>query len=300
MPEGDTVWRTAHRLDEALGRRALTLCDLRWPTLATADLTGASTTEVVARGKHVLHRLDSGLTLHSHLRMEGSWRIERTARLTSSQLRGQAVRAVVGASDWTAIGLRLGMLDLVATSDEVRLVGYLGPDILGPDWDPDRAAAALTASRAPVGAALLDQRILAGVGTFWAAEALFVHRVPPWAPADEVPQAQVARILRWLHATMRRACAHAVQSSTGVLRAGETSYVHGRSGRPCRRCGGGVRVAMVGEAPRERTMFYCPSCQGGLGPGDDGVALRPLGSGPRRRGEPVRPRRRPDRGRPGR
>ena len=75
MPEGDIVWRTAHRLHLALAGHVVTVCDLRWPSLATVDLRGATTTEVVARGKHVLQRLDSGVTLHTHLRMDGQWRV---------------------------------------------------------------------------------------------------------------------------------------------------------------------------------------------------------------------------------
>ena len=82
MPEGDTVWRTAHRLHQALAGHVVTVCDLRWPSLATVDLRGATTTEVVARGKHVLHRLDSGVTLHSHLRMDGQWRVAATDQVT--------------------------------------------------------------------------------------------------------------------------------------------------------------------------------------------------------------------------
>ena len=74
---------------------------------------------------------------------------------------------------------------------------------------------------------------------------------------------------------------HAVQSTTGSRRRGENTWVHGRSGRPCRRCGGTVRVAMIGPPTRERTMFYCPACQGGLAPTDDGRPQRPLGSGRR-------------------
>ena len=78
MPEGDAVWRTARRLHEALAGRVLVSADLRWPSLATSDLSGLTVTEVVPRGKHLLLRLDNGWTLHSHLRMDGSWRVEPT------------------------------------------------------------------------------------------------------------------------------------------------------------------------------------------------------------------------------
>ncbi|KGN42092.1 DNA-formamidopyrimidine glycosylase family protein [Knoellia aerolata] len=277
MPEGDTVWRTAHRLDQALSGETITLSDFRFPEIATADLRGAATIDVVSRGKHLLHRVDSGLTIHSHLRMEGQWRVERVAD-TARWLRRADLRAAVGTRTWSALGLRLGMLEIVPTSREGDVVGHLGPDVLGPDWDPERAVANVLASGTVIGAALLDQRVLAGVGTLWASESLFIERVGPWTPASEVGPARVEALVARIHRLMDASRHHAVQSSTGVRRRGEEHYVHARSGRACRRCGGPVRVSMIGPAGRERTMFYCPACQGGMAPGDDGRAQRPLGS----------------------
>lgn len=278
MPEGDTVKRTATRLHAALAGQPLLVGDLRWPSIALADLRGAATTEVVSRGKHLLHRLDDGRTLHSHLRMEGQWRIDRTATGRTDRLaHSPDTRAILGTREWTAYGLRLGMLDLVRTAQESELVGHLGPDVLGPDWEADRALANLASSEETIGAALLDQRHLAGVGTMWAAESLFLLRVWPWARPLDLPAGTLEELLERIHRIMSAAVGYAVQSSTGVRRRGETTYVHGRSGRPCRRCGATVRVAMVGAPLRERTMFYCPGCQGGLAPTDDGRPVRPLG-----------------------
>ncbi|AKT52202.1 DNA-formamidopyrimidine glycosylase family protein [Arsenicicoccus sp. oral taxon 190] len=280
MPEGDAVWRTARRLHEALSGRVITDSDLRWPSLATADLRGRTTVAVVPRGKHILHRLDDGLTLHSHLRMEGSWRTHDPARLTLRTLRAADVRAVVGCATATAVGLRLGMLDLVRTVDESRLVGHLGPDLLGADWDPDQAVANLL--RQPereIGAALLDQRNLAGVGTMWDAEVLFLQRVWPWAPVGELGPEELRAVVVRVQALVDASKVRRWSVSTGSDRAGEELYVHGRSGLPCRRCGGPVRLSTIGRAPQDRAMFYCPTCQGGLGPQDDGRRQRPLGEG---------------------
>lgn len=277
MPEGDTVWRTADRLHRALAGEPITLSDFRFPEIATLDLRGASTVEVVSRGKHLLHRVDSGLTIHSHLKMEGQWRVE-SPEDSPRWLRRADLRVAVGTASWTALGLRLGMLEVLPTHREDDVVGHLGPDVLGPDWDADLAVARLLSSGTVVGAALLDQRVLAGVGTLWASESLFLERVGPWTPAAELGRtrtdALVARISRLMDASRH----HAVQSSTGVRRRGEEHFVHARSGRPCRRCGDTVRVSMIGPAGRERTMFYCPTCQGGLAPGDDGRRQSPLGS----------------------
>lgn len=260
MPEGDTVWRTATRLHQVFAGHELTRCDLRWPSLATADLTGQNTLEVVPRGKHILHRFSSGVTLHSHLRMEGSWRIEATttppARVTAPK-----VRAVLATASWTALGWSLGMLDLIPTSDEHTLVGHLGPDVLGPDWDADAAVRHLAASGIQIGSALLDQRNLAGVGTLWASESLFLTGINPWTPAAEVPgpalRALVTRAQRLIDANRH----HAVQSSTGDRRQGRNHYVHGRRRQPCRRCGTPIDLQPIGEAPRDRVMFFCPTCQ---------------------------------------
>ena len=293
MPEGDTVFRTCARLHEALAGRVLVAADLRWPGLSTTNLVGQMVTEVVPRGKHILQRLDSGWTLHSHLKMEGQWRISRTSadpsaiaargrtdprrreRLDRGGRGSDDIRALLVTEEWTATGLRLGMLDLVRTSEEGTLVGHLGPDILGAGFDQQQAVANLTGQ---LGAALLDQRNLAGIGTMWASEALFLQGINPWADAATLgPDALygvVARARRLMTANLP----HAVQTSTGIRREGENNYVHARSGRPCRRCGTTIRVAQIGPPTRERAMFYCPTCQGGLAPGDDGRPIRPLGA----------------------
>ena len=282
MPEGDTVHRTADRLDAALRGAVVERADLRWPSVPDVDLCGSRTLEVVARGKHLLHRFDSGSTLHTHLRMEGQWRVEHPGSATERALRRHDLRVAVLTARWSALGLRLGMLDLVPTSREADVVGHLGPDVLGPDWDPAVVAARLTASAGSIGDALLDQRVLAGVGTFWGSEILFLERLLPWAPAADLDSDRVVRMLERLHRLMDVARRTGWQASTGMQRAGEEAYVHARSGRPCRRCGDTVRVAMTGAPPRQRTMFSCPTCQGGLAPTDDGRPQRPLGSSRKR------------------
>ncbi len=274
MPEGDTVWRTAQRLNQAFAGATLTRTDLRWPSLATLDFAGATTLEVVSRGKHLLHRLDSGDTIHSHLRMEGQWLIADagTARPNVQ------TRAFLSTVRWAGLGQRLGMLDVVRAGAEHTLVGHLGPDLLGPDWDASVAATNLAAAGTTIGAALLDQTRLAGLGTMYAAETLFIERLHPWTPTVDLTDARLTQLVDRAHRLLDTGRRHAVQSTTGSTRRGENTWVHGRSGRPCRRCGGTVRVAMIGPPTRERTMFYCPACQGGLAPTDDGRPQRPLGA----------------------
>ena len=284
MPEGDTVWRTSRRLDQVFRDERLERAELRWGRLIDSDLVGMTTAEVVPRGKHVLHRLEGGLTLHSHLKMEGSWRIQDAADRVPS---ADVVRAVLGTARWTALGRRLGALDLVRTDDEVELVGHLGPDILGADWDLTIALTHLRdghlgSTHDLIGASLLDQRNLAGIGTMWASEGLWVERVNPWTPVSELGDDDLERLLARIRRMMQDACTRAVN----------TSYVHARSGLPCTRCGQTIRVAMAGPADKERTLFSCPSCQGGLAPTDDGRPQAPLSSSRPRSRSGYRPRRR--------
>ena len=274
MPEGDTVWRTAQRLNQAFAGEPLTRTDLRWPGISTLDFTGATTLQVISRGKHLLHRLDSGHTLHSHLRMEGQWLIADAATARPDA----QTRAFLSTARWAGLGQRLGMLDIVRTDEEHSLVGHLGPDLLGPDWDVGRAVANLAAAHTTIGAALLDQTNLAGIGTLYAAETLFAERLNPWTPTADLTDAQLTRLVDRAHRLLDNGRRNAVQSTTGSTRRGENTWMHGRSGRPCRRCGDTVRVAMIGPPTRERTMFYCPSCQGGLAPNDNGRPQRPLGA----------------------
>ena len=278
MPEGDTVARTADRLHRALSGVPLDRVDLRWGTLDGSPLVGARTLEVVSRGKHLLHRVEGGWTIHSHLKMEGQWRVERASSPSGRRYeRHPHVRALLDARGWRCVGLRLGQLDLVRT-DEGELVEHLGPDILGPTVDLGAVAAAVTTDLRGLAETLLDQRVVAGIGTFWASELLFIKALPPWSPSAEVPVDSVRTLLERGARLMARAAQTGWQSSTGETRRDRTQYVHARSGRPCLRCGDTVRVALSGPPGRERTIFYCPRCQGGLAPTDDGRPQRPLGA----------------------
>lgn len=265
MPEGDTVRRAADRLGQALTGKRLTLVDIRWGTVAEDPIREALVEEILPRGKHMLHRFDTGWTLHTHLRMEGSWRIEGGGSPAAARaLRRRDLRVALGTTDWTTFGLRLGEVDLVRRRDEHHLVGHLGPDVLGPDWDPATAVARLSgAPGTSVAAALLDQRNLAGVGTFWASEALFLQRQDPWRSVGELAEDELAALVDRVHTLMVRSHALGMPSSTGHPRADRRAFVHGRARQPCRRCGTTIRVADLGVGAHERVFFSCPSCQGG-------------------------------------
>ncbi|MDX5576140.1 DNA-formamidopyrimidine glycosylase family protein, partial [Streptomyces sp. ID01-9D] len=208
MPEGDTVLQTAARLHEALAGQVLTRSDLRVPRFATADLTGRTVLDVTARGKHLLTRIEGGLTLHSHLRMDGSWRVYAPDERWRGGP-GHQIRAILGNAEHTAVGYRLPVLELLRTSEESRAVGHLGPDLLGPDWDPGLAVDHLLAApERPLGEALLDQRNLAGIGNVYKCELCFLARVTPWLPVGALPDGVLPRLValaeRLLHANRDR------------------------------------------------------------------------------------------------
>jgi endonuclease VIII len=255
VPEGDVVLRTSRRLHAALAGQVLRRCDLRWPNLATADLTGRTVLEVVSAGKHLLLRVDGdpALTLHSHLRMEGSWRVQPADRPVPSN---PGVRAVLGTDRWTAVGLRLGVLELLRTSAEHTVVGHLGPDLLDPDLDHDEAAARLAADpERAIGEALLDQRVVAGVGNIYAAEALWHARISPRAPAASLGPVRVERLLEGIRSALADGARAATRYTEGPAEA--SLEVYGREGAPCRRCGGAIRrIVQAG-----RSTYYCPRCQ---------------------------------------
>ena len=263
MPEGDVVWWTARRLHGALAGRKLTVSDFRVPRYATADLTGRVVREVVSHGKHLLVRVDGDppLTVHTHLRMEGTWRIHRTVPGTRArQARGHQVRLVLGNESWQAVGYQLGVVEVLRTAHEDRVTGHLGPDLLGPDWNPVEAVRRLrTAPDRPIGEALLDQRNLAGIGNFYLAEMLFLRGIHPWRPTGDVGDlgALVELGRRLLDANKDRVG----QVTTGDTTPGRHAWVYRRAGQPCRRCRTVIRKGEQGAPGEERARFWCPACQ---------------------------------------
>ncbi|MGX2994160.1 Fpg/Nei family DNA glycosylase [Streptomyces sp. JNUCC 64] len=264
MPEGDTVWRTARELDEALAGHSLVRSDLRVPRLATVDLTGRTVLEVAPRGKHLLTRVEGGLTLHSHLRMDGAWRVYRPGERWRGGPTHQ-IRAVLGTATATAVGYRLPVLDLLRTRDEARVVGHLGPDPLGPDWDPDRVRENLLAVPGrPLGEALLDQRVLAGIGNVYRAELCFLVGATPWLPVGELPADRLSGLPALARRLLTANRDRPRRVTTGHDR--EPLFVYGRAPRPCPRCGTPVRRTEWGEGSRVRPVYWCPGCQSGPSP----------------------------------
>jgi formamidopyrimidine-DNA glycosylase len=283
VPEGDTVWLAARRLDAALAGASLVRGELRVPRYGEVDLAGRTVLDVRSRGKHLLARLSDDMTLHTHLRMDGSWHVYRRGERWRGGPSWQ-VRAVLTTSRNEAVGYRLPVVDLIPTRAERSVVGHLGPDLLGPDWEPAEAVRRLLAEPTrEIGQALLDQRVMAGLGNLYRTELCFLVGVTPWTPVGELPD--VDRLANLAHLMLMTNRERVEQITTGQSGQHRQHWVFER--RTCLRCSSTISTALQGPAARQRITYWCPVCQRGPAP-----PTRPvhdlLGPPPARR-----PRRRP-------
>ena len=256
MPEGDTVYQAAKRLDAGLSGQVLTRSDFRIPSLATSDLSGQTITETISRGKHLLTRFDNGLTLRTHLKMEGLWFVHPVG--TRWRRPAHTARVVLRTATTEAVGFSV-VMDVVRTEKEDDLVGHLGPDLLGPDWSAEFALANLRAQpEVPIGDALLDQRNLAGVGNVFKSELCFLGGVDPLTPVSAVPD--LVRIVDKAKLLLEANKDRPTRITTGDRRRGNQLWVYGRRG-PCLRCGSPIRKADQGPPGQQRPTYWCPRCQ---------------------------------------
>ena len=247
MPEGDAIHRAARRLRPLVGQRL----DVESPnpraqaTGVAARVDGRVLESVEAVGKNLLLRFEGGIVVHSHLRMTGRWRIEPRGKprtgLPWLVLRGDELEGVL----WNGP---------VLTLQSTRFL-RLGPDVLAEELDLDAAVARLRgAGDRWVCEALQDQRLVAGIGNMWMAEARWTLRVSPWSRVADVSD----DLLRDAVAAARRLMQEALASGRPGRR------VYRRVGRPCLRCGTIVRSR--GQGDHNRTAYWCPGCQAGASP----------------------------------
>jgi endonuclease-8 len=248
MPEGDTIWRTAAALREHVGGRVVTA--VRPPRLA--GLAGRTLETVEPVGKHLLMRFSDGWTLHSHMRMTGSWHLYRPGeRWRRPQ---HLARAVLEFDDRVAVCFSAPVLDLVRSGREP--LTHLGPDLLAPDADLDAVVVrARAVGPMALGELLLDQRVCAGIGNVYKCETLWQLRLDPWRSSADLDDAALRRVFD----TARAAMVANVGPRAPRRFEGRPGAVHGRRGRPCPRCGTPVRTRSQGE--QARITYWCPECQ---------------------------------------
>jgi len=242
MPEGDSLARAARRLQVLVGERVEV--ETPHPRAAVKQLAprlnGRRLLEVEAAGKNLILRFEDGVILRSHLRMTGRWQV----RARGSKLVGRPWLALRGA-EREAVLWNGPVLEL-----EDRAVRRLGPDILAEPPDLDAMIANLRRDpRRALGDALLDQRLVAGIGNVWKAEALWNARVSPWRPLAEVSDEGLRAVLQAAHELM----------TASVETGRERRLVYNRSGRGCRRCGTAIEAR--GQGDHNRTAYWCPVCQ---------------------------------------
>ncbi len=272
MPEGDSVWRAASQLHKALAGQTLTASDFRVPRFATLNLAGWTVDEVVPRGKHLLMRVtgpdDRKLTIHSHLKMEGTWQVYEPGGRWRKP--GFTARCVLRTAVADAVGFSLGIVEVVRTADEDSIVGHLGPDLLGPDWDVAEAERRiLAAPGVPIGVALLDQRNLAGIGNIYRCEACFLSGVHPASPVAAIEDVRplMTDAKQLLEANLGPGRRVTILNARGMpvgRMAGRPGYwVYGREHQPCLKCRTPIRRGVLGKpnGEEERDIYFCPKCQ---------------------------------------
>lgn len=253
MPEGDTIWRVAAGVRERVGGRAVTAAR----PARFERLVGRTLDAVEPVGKHLLMRFSGGWTLHSHMRMTGSWHLYRPGERWRRPR--HLARAVLTFGDWEAVCFAAPVLELVREGAEA--VGHLGPDVLADDFPLDVVVARARAlGPVALGELLLDQRVCCGIGNVYRCQALWELRLHPWRSSAELRDDELAGLFAAARTAMRRNLAGAGQRRFE----GRPAAVHGRSGRPCSRCGAAIRARPQGAEPR--LTYWCPVCQGDSGP----------------------------------
>ena len=257
MPEGDTIHYAANRIRPILlGRVPDELATPhprfrmdRWPE----KLAGRHVESVDAHGKHLFLRFEGDLTIHSHLRMTGSW---GTYDLNQRWRRSpRAAWLVMRGGDRVVVQFNGPLLELM-TESRTRFdsrIRALGPDILAEELDEPRFLRRLREDdpTRPIGDALLDQRTIAGIGNLWKVEGCFLAGVDPWRPTGKVTDDEALEIVRLTRPRMQRSARDGNQT--------RFKQVYGKSNRPCPRCG--TKIAQRGQWDDNRPTYWCPGCQ---------------------------------------
>ncbi len=270
MPEGDTLYRTAEVMRRTLGADEIVAARGRAGGAQLERVVGAHVVAVRTRGKHLLVEFDDGLTLHTHLQMHGSWHRYRPGERWRAPADGAV--AVLETSNAVAVCFEAPTVELIETKALPLhpVLSKLGPDLLDPEPDIAEAVRRLAGAQVTIGEALLDQRLLAGIGNVYRSEILFIERKDPFVAAAALTPETATQLLETgrdlLRAnvdggdrvTMPDASGARPDASDAGSKA-RARWVYGRAGRPCRACGTPVRSRSVGDLPRR--LYWCPRCQ---------------------------------------
>jgi endonuclease-8 len=270
MPEGDTLYRVADVMRRTLRADEIVAARGRPGGAQLERVVGAHVAAVRNHGKHLLIDFDDGLTLHTHLQMKGSWHRYRPGEPWRAPA-ADAV-AVLRTTRAVAVCFDAPTVELVETRALALhpVLSRLGPDLLDPEPDIDEASRRLRAAPTSVAEALLDQRVVAGIGNVYRSEVLFIERQDPFRPASTVTPDASTRLLATARDLLRAnvgggervTMPDASGARPHVSAAGSRSrerWVYGRAGRPCHHCGTHIESRAIGELPRR--LYWCPRCQ---------------------------------------
>ncbi len=210
-------------------------------------LEGATVNAVDANGKHLLIHFDSGLVLHTHMRMTGAWHLYHPGEAWRKP--ANQAKVVLNNADSVAVLFNAPVVELRRERETARDLAHLGPDILAGRLDLDEVLQrARRSERQVLGELLLDQRVAAGIGNIYKCETLWRLRLDPWRPAAELGDEELASVYREARSLMLAA-----------LRGRVLHSVHGRAGRSCQRCS--ARIRCVNQGDPSRFTYFCPTCQ---------------------------------------
>lgn len=259
MPEGDTLHRTAARLQEALGGCEIISVTGSHRAVASEGrrLAGTRVTGVTAVGKHLLLGTDRDWTLRTHLRMTGRWDVYRPGERWRSSP-GKA-RVVVTTADAVAVCFAAPDVEIGPTDVVMAGLAHLGPDLTARPADVEAIRRNLVLRHPPTMAdALLDQDVAAGIGNVFKSELLFLGRIHPATPPGVLSEATLANLYDRAHELLAANVVTRVRTTTGS-QGQHRHWVYARGGQPCRRCGAVIDSNTHG--PLARVTYWCPSCQ---------------------------------------
>jgi endonuclease-8 len=271
VPEGDSIFRTARTLHRALGGHLITGFISVFPAVNRIvddqPIVGQTIESVTSRGKHLLMAFSGGLTLHTHMRMNGSWHLYRPGERW--QRPRSEMRILVSTDRIVAVGFSVPIAELLSRRELARhsQLRSLGPDPLQAGFDRGEVVKRIRdQSSAAIGDVLLDQRVVAGIGNVLKSEVLFVAGLNPFTPARSLDDAAVNRAIDALRELMAASVVDSASAppafgrrTTRSLDPAARLWVYGRSGKPCRRCGTPVQSKKTGADAR--ISYWCPTCQ---------------------------------------
>jgi endonuclease-8 len=273
MPEGDTIFRAAQALHRALAGHVVVRFDSMFPALTRVHddepLTGQTIEQVASAGKHILMQFSGGQLLRTHMRMNGSWHIYRPGERWKRPRRD--MRIVVATDRYEAVGFNIPVAEFIRQDrlGKHRELSSLGPDLLGRELDTTAAIRRIRArGSTPIADALLNQRVVAGIGNVYKSEVLFACRIDPFAPIDRLTDAQLTCLLdtarRFLRANVSTGLRPMTtytgfRRTTGRDNPADRLWVYGRAGLPCRKCG--TPIAIRKHGTDARLTYWCSQCQ---------------------------------------